>query len=74
MNKKSLRVRLLVIAALLAIFRTAISASAAEALLLQDTYVDNGTGGPFAAQASASNIIGLATFIIATNLAPLGSG
>lgn len=45
MNKFSRRPVLAVILALLAIFVTARSASAVEALLLQDTYVDNGTTG-----------------------------
>jgi hypothetical protein len=45
MNKLSPRPNLAAILALLAIFITARSASAVEALLLQDTYVDNGTTG-----------------------------
>ncbi|HEV2804203.1 MAG TPA: DNRLRE domain-containing protein [Chthoniobacterales bacterium] len=45
MNKLSLRTSVFTVVALLAIFIPASSALAAEALLLQDTYVDNGTTG-----------------------------
>ena len=45
MNKLFRRFNLVAMLALLAIFITAHSASAVEALLLQDTYVDNGTTG-----------------------------
>jgi Collagen triple helix repeat (20 copies) len=45
MNKLSVRASLFAIVALLAIFFPASSASAVEALLVQDTYVDNGTTG-----------------------------
>ncbi|MEY2501672.1 MAG: hypothetical protein QOI07_2006 [Verrucomicrobiota bacterium] len=45
MNKLSVRASLLAVVALFAILITASLASAVEALLLQDTYVDNGTAG-----------------------------
>src|SRR6478736_1192250 len=45
MNKLPTRPGLVTILSLLSIFITARSASAVEALLLQDTYVDNGTTG-----------------------------